>query len=181
MTALFSAPDAHEEHRLSDGTVVTLRAIRPSDAPELALGFRQLSPVSRHQRFLGGIGSLDDHMLHYLTEVDGRDHVALVATTTDAHGRPRGMGVARFIRHSADPTVAEPAITVCDQDQGRGVGTLLARALARAAWERGIVHFRGPILTDNLQVRRLLDDCGARLRGGEDGLSFDVALDESRS
>jgi hypothetical protein len=47
----FSDPEAQEEHRLRDGTVVTLRAIRPGDAPELAAGFSELSRSSRRQRF----------------------------------------------------------------------------------------------------------------------------------
>jgi GNAT superfamily N-acetyltransferase len=180
MKTAFSDPEAHEEHRLRDGTVVTLRAIRASDAPELAAGFSELSRSSRRQRFLGGMATLGDEMLHYLTEVDGKDHVALVATAPDQDqgGRPRGLGVARFIRDPADPTIAEPAITVRDEDQGRGVGSLLAQALARAAWERGVTHFRGPILTDNAPVRRLLGDYGAELRGSDDGVSFEIALDQ---
>jgi GNAT superfamily N-acetyltransferase len=124
------------------------------------------------------MATLGDEMLHYLTEVDGNDHVALVATTADQDGRPRGMGVARFIRDAADPTIAEPAITVRDEDQGRGVGTILAQALARAAWDRGVTRFRGPILTDNAPVRRLLGDYAAELRGSDDGLMFEIALDQ---
>ncbi len=176
MSAAFSDPDTREEHRLRDGSVVTLRAIRPSDAPELALRFEQLSPSSRHQRFLGGMAVLGEDLLHYLTEVDGYHHVALVATTPDHSGRPRGVGVARFIRDPAEPTTAEPAITVCDDYQGRGVGTLLALALARAARDRGVTRFRGPILTDNVQVRRLLDYFGARLRRKDDELLFESGI-----
>jgi GNAT superfamily N-acetyltransferase len=164
---------------LRDGTLVTLRPIRPSDAAELAARFTELSPESRHQRFLGAMASLEAPTLHYLTEVDGWNHVALVALRPGEDGRPRGIGVARFIRNPRDPALAEPAITVCDADQGRGVGTLLAQALARAARARGVRRFCGPILSDNQQVRRLLASFGGTLHGSADGMQFEVALDDA--
>jgi GNAT superfamily N-acetyltransferase len=115
-----------------------------------------------------------------LTEVDGCNHVALVATAPDPTGQPHGLGVARFIRSATDPSRAEPAITVSDAHQGRGVGALLARALGRAARDRGVTHFRGPILTDNVQVRRLLEGFGAELRKDrDDDLVFEIALAEN--
>jgi len=167
----------HEEHRLPDGTLVTLRYIRADDAPELALRFSQLSLDSRRRRFFAGMSGLSASMLHYLTQLDGYNHVAIVATVEgDAH-RPRGVGVARFIRLADAPTIAEPAITICDEFQNRGLGRLLAYALVRAARERGIHRFRGPILADNLQAHRLLDSFGVRLRTGDECQEFDVDLD----
>jgi GNAT superfamily N-acetyltransferase len=174
-------PGLPQQQRLRDGAIVTLRYIRPEDAPELARGFQELSLASRRQRFFAGLATLGEPMLHYLTEVDGYNHVAIVATTPDRSGRPRGIGVARFIRLPSEPTIAEPAITVSDPYQGRGVGSLLAHALAEAAVERGVTRFRGPILEDNWQVHRLLEDFGAELHHAEDGLVFDVALAGPRS
>src|SRR5690242_15028662 len=68
MESVTPAP-LHEQHRLSDGTVVTLRYIRPDDAPELALRFSQLSLDSRRRRFFAGMSGLSPRMLRYLTEV----------------------------------------------------------------------------------------------------------------
>lgn len=119
-------------------------------------------------------------MLRYLTNVDGRDHVAIVATTLpDASGREVGLGVARFVRAREDPTLAEVALTVVDSAQHKGLGRILGIAIARAALERGVRRFTGPILRDNLAIRCLLDEMGAKLRTTVDGLEFSVEFGEA--
>ncbi len=171
-----------EEHTLGDGTRVRLRPIRPEDGDELRRGFERLSPESRYRRFLGGVSHLSDDIIHYLTDVDGRDHVAIVASRPRADGTEEGLGVARFVRVAGEPTVAEAAITVVDDMQHKGLGRLLSMALAAAALERGITHFRGEILADNEAIRQLLRDVGAELHAAEDDcIVFDVALDREPS
>ncbi len=169
-----TGPDFHEEHVLGDGTRLTLRHVRPGDASELQRGFERLSPRSRYRRFLQPITALTDEQLDYLTRVDGNDHVAIVAFRDDGVG----LGIARFIRLQADPAVAEAAITVIDEAQGKGIGRLLALTLARAAHERGVRRFRGRVLADNVAVRQLLDDVGAAVgpRDESGGLVFEVEL-----
>ena len=171
-------PDFHEDHVLSDGTPVTLRHIRPEDAAELRRGLERLSPESRYRRFLAPVTELTDAQLDYLTRVDGRDHVAIVAVThAPGSSTEEGLGVARFVRVSGEPAVAEAAITVIDDAQGKGLGRLLALAIARAAHERGVERFRGRILAENPRVHQLLEDVGARVGKPEDGgMPFDVEL-----
>jgi GNAT superfamily N-acetyltransferase len=172
------AQELEGEHMLGDGTRVCLRFIRPGDADELRRGFERLSPVSRYRRFLGAIGDLSDDNLRYLTNVDGYDHVAIVATRRRADGTEEGLGVARYIRVAGAPNIAEAAITVADDAQNKGLGRLLGLTLATAARQRGITHFRGEILADNESVRQLLREVGAELHAtGDDGILFDVSLD----
>ena len=84
---------------LRDGTTVTIRPIAPEDRDELRREFEHTSPQTRYLRFLGVVGELTDAMLTYLTCVDQKDHVALVATVTSPDLKnERGVGVARFIR-----------------------------------------------------------------------------------
>ena len=173
-----TGPDFHEERVLGDGTRVTLRHVRPDDATELRQGLERLSPESRYRRFLGAVTTLTDEQLRYLTCVDGQDHVAIVAEahTPGLHGE-RGLGIGRFIRLQDDPSAAEAAITVIDHAQGKGLGHLLALALARAALERGVRRCRGYILADNVAVRELLKDVGAVVsKPGPDGMAFDIEL-----
>ena len=146
--------ELHEEHVLDDGTPVVLRMVRPSDAIELKHGFERLSPSSRYRRFLATRSTLSDETLRYLTCVDGHDHVAIVALTHAPDGADVGLGIARFIR--IEPEVAEAALTVIDDAQGKGLGRILALALARAAVARGIRRFRGEILATNQPVQQLL-------------------------
>ncbi len=167
-----------EEHVLADGARVTLRFIQPDDADELRRCFARLSPRSRYQRFLGGVPELTDAMVTYLTQVDGADHVAIVAATDSLDLKTEvGLGVARFVRLADDPEVAEAAVTVLDEAQGRGIGRLLLSALAALALARGVRAFRGEVLAENATMRHLLDEVGAATRA-EDGqtLVFDVPL-----
>ena len=151
-----------EEHALADGTRVTLRFIRPDDAAEMRRSFARLSPRSRYQRFLAGVPELTDEMLAYLTQVDGENHVAIVATTDSLDLKSEvGLGVARFVRLADDPHIAEAAVTVLDDVQGKGVGRLLLRALAGLALTRGVRAFRGEVLAENARMRHLLDEVGA--------------------
>ncbi len=174
-----TGPEFRETHRLADGSCVVLRHIRPDDAPELRRAFERLSPESRYRRFFGGVGSLPDAALRYLTNVDGRDHVAIVATgeSPDLKSEP-GLGVARFIRSSEDPTVAEAAVTVVDDAQRKGLGHLLATTLAEAARERGIHTFRADVLADNEPMMAIMHEIHARPIASADGVvTYDVPLE----
>ena len=156
------------EHVLGDGTRVEIRPIRPEDRDELARGFARLSPASRYRRFLAQTGALSDETLRYLTEVDGKDHVALVATTP-SHDLRRdvGLGVARFIRLPDEPDVAEAAITVADEAQGKGLGKLLLAELCAAARRPGVPALHAEVLASNAPMRHILGEIGAVVRASE--------------
>lgn len=146
-----------------DGTTpITIRPICAEDRAELRDGFKKLSPLSRYQRFFSDIHELTDAQLDYLTNVDGVNHVALVASVPTADlALEKGLGVARFVRLPDEPDVAEVALTVVDDAQRKGLGTALLSALIAAARERGIHRFRMQILTMNGSMLGLLSHCGA--------------------
>ena len=145
---------------LSDGTRVEVRSLRAEDRDELARAFARLSPASRYARFLGSKRELDDEELRFLTEVDGRDHVAIVAVRdSDDLKSEIGLGVARFIRLPPGD-VAEAALTVADAAQNKGLGRVLLEVLAVLAKEQGIRAFRAEVLADNARMRRLLEGSG---------------------
>src|SRR5689334_25418158 len=85
---------------LRDGSKVLIRQVRGTDAPLLADGFARLSPRSRQMRFLTRKKELSGAELRYFTDVDHHDHEALVALN---HADGRGVGIARYIRHTKDP------------------------------------------------------------------------------
>ena len=66
--------------------------------------------------------------------------------------------MARFVRLSED--VAEPAVSVVDEWQGRGVGSLLLDELANRAWEEGIRFFAAPVLAENETAISLMSRLG---------------------
>lgn len=136
------------EANLRDGTRVLIRPIRPEDRDQLEEGFGKLSPQSRYMRFHSVVQRLSEAQIRYFTEVDHYDHVALVAIDLDTEGQP-GMGVARYVRLRDEPEVAEAAVTVLDEYQGRGLGTMLVDLLAREAVGNGVRVFRSYVLAEN--------------------------------
>jgi GNAT superfamily N-acetyltransferase len=167
---------------LDDGHDLCLRWIRPSDAALLREGFSRLSPESRRMRFFGALSELPDPMLHYLTEVDGCDHAALIAVSPadERAGVPeRGFGVARFVRSKTDATSAELAIVVTDDVQGHGLGDQLIAALAAGALERGIETFTVSVLWNNARVRTALRRLHAQARGSGGSSTVEYAMPTS--
>jgi GNAT superfamily N-acetyltransferase len=144
------------EIKLRDGSRVVVRPIRPDDKEALRSGLEALSEQSRYQRFMTAIAELSEAELRYLTEVDHRDHEALVAfdPTTETP-----VGVGRFVRLE-DGTSAEAAVTVVDEWQGRGVGGALSGLLADRAREEGIERFTALLLAGNDQMLDLLASLG---------------------
>ena len=134
-------------YRLADGTQVLLRPIRPDDKLGLEAAFARLSPESRRLRFLGPKPRLSQSELRYLTEVDGHDHVAIVAVPV--HAPAFIMGVGRYVRDPQRPDTAEAAVVVGDPLHGQGLGRHLGLALADAARENGIRRFTALMLSDN--------------------------------
>ena len=142
--------------RLRDGAEVVVRPIRPDDKGALSTGFERLSEQSRYQRFMSAITELSVADLRYLTEVDHRDHEALIAFDA-ASGEP--VGVGRFVRLD-DGESAEAAVTIVDEWQGRGVGTALCGLLADRARDEGIARFTALLLAENDQMFDLLATLG---------------------
>ena len=150
------------EATLPDGTRIRLRPIVPEDKANILAAWQRLSPESRYRRFMSPMDELTPEMLAELTEIDYVDHFAWAAFALDESREP-GVGVARYVRVQDEPEVAEAAVTVVDDYQGRGVGTLLLQALGAVAIENGIKRFRGYVLSDNRAIRELLEDLGARV------------------
>jgi RimJ/RimL family protein N-acetyltransferase len=149
--------------RLRDGTPVLVRTLRPTDRGELLRGFARLSAASRRFRFLAPLHRLTSNQVRELTEVDQLNHVAIAVRDVGSSSRP-GIGVARFVRLEEDPAVAEFAITVVDEYQRRGLGTLLLQLLLSAAQALQVRTLRGFLLADNLAMLRLLQKFGAGWR-----------------
>jgi len=170
-----------ERATLKDGTHVIVRTLRPTDRKLLEEGFEKLSHESRFRRFLIDKDHLTRAELDYLTAVDGDRHIAIAAALAD-HPE-QGLGVARCVRLDSDPEVAEPAVAVVDDFQGRGLGRLLLHRLEAAAWERGIRRFRALVQASNAPMLSLLTETPpVRMStAGEDALEVEIELHEAHA
>ncbi|HEX9118259.1 MAG TPA: GNAT family N-acetyltransferase [Anaerolineae bacterium] len=152
--------DLPETVTLADGTALTLRAIRPDDAPRLQALAERLSPQSMYFRAMMPLKSLSDRDARRLATVDYARRMALVATRPTAEGEEI-VGVARYAADRTSPSgEAEVAVVVEDRLQGHGLGTLLIMRLGTYARRHGIRAFRAVVLAANTAVERMIQATG---------------------
>ncbi len=171
--------DPAEAVRLLDGTEVTLRPIRPDDAPRLQELHSRLSPESIYLRFLGPRPVLTAQGAERLATVDYVHTMAIVAARKDGQGEAI-LGVARYASvHPDSLDEAEVAIVVEDAYQGRGLGTLLMRRLIDYARRQGVAALSAEITAGNERVMRFIRRSGLtterRLEGGVWHIRVDIA------
>ena len=127
-------------------------------------------------RFLAPKPSFSKAELRYLTEVDGRDHVAFVAVRP---ARPDTiLAVARYVSLGDPANTAEAAIVVADPLQGLGLGTILADELAHAALRNGVRRFSATMLSENRAAHRLMTRLSAPLERHHGGSGQDELVVE---
>ena len=161
---------------LRDGSRVRVRPVRPDDKELFLRGWQRFGEESRYRRFMGAQGRLTHRDLAYFTEVDHVDHEALGALDAETG---EGVGVARYVRIGAGSPVAEAAVAVVDDWQGRGLGGELLRRLTARAREHGIERFHASLFAFNKGMLALfgaLGDMEVRRGGNPDELQIDVEL-----
>ena len=114
-----------------------------------------LSPRSRRFRFLSTIRSPSDALLKQLTAIDSSTDAAYVALIV-VGAKEREIGVARF---SAQPDGkdCEFAVTVSDEWQNKGLGTLMMQHLIDVARARGIESMHSSDASDNDLMRKFAE------------------------
>jgi acetyltransferase len=160
---------------LCSGRTICIRSLDAEDGPRLAAAYDRLSPETKFRRFLAPKPHLSTGEVRYLTEVDGRDHVALVATPAEDPNWI--LAVGRFVRLREDPHAAEFAIVVGDPFQREGIATALLSRLADIATEQGIQRVTATMLADNVAAHRLMRRLAAN--GLDvDGRLVELAMEE---
>lgn len=96
-------------------------------------------------------------MRRALLDVDGRDHIALVAEAGgDGRCEPPAVGIARMIRDPRVPDEAELAVAVVDAWHRRGVGRRLLEEIGQQAVAVGVTQLHARVLPDNTAALELL-------------------------
>jgi len=148
-------PEGLEESvTLREGTVVTLRPVRPEDEPAHSEFISRLSPEDSHFRFFHYVRSMPHTQLARLTQIDYDREMAFVATRSGPDGRPETLGVVRTV---ADPDneTAELSIVVRSDLKRRGLGTHLLRKAIEYCRSRGTKEIAGDVLTGNESMLEL--------------------------
>ncbi len=153
-------PPSAFDVRLQSGLSVQVAFVTPSHAPRFTAGYEHLSEQSRRMRFFGQISSLSSKQLAFLTQPDGRNHIAYAALNLANPAEP-GVGVARAIRLDADSKIAEVALTILDAYQHQGAGLLLHAAVHVHAAAVGIEQFLYDVSPENQRFIQHLLALGA--------------------
>ena len=148
------------ELQLRDGTPVIVRPLIEEDRPLVAETYRRLSPEARYQRFWTRTGEmLGDAMLDRLIAQNPTQHMTWVVL--DPAREFPGVGGASWWRNAANAEEAEISAMVLDDDQHRGVGTLLLAVMWLTAFRAGLEHLVAYTLADNRRAADWMRDCGA--------------------
>ncbi len=148
---------------LDDELKLLIKPVEPKDLNCLLSGFHQLSPRSKYMRFMRPLKTLSNQELTYLTNIDHINHEAIAAGLLKNH-QLTGIGVARYIRLTDNPTKAEMAVTIVDQYQHQGIGILLVECLAERAYINGISQFIGYFLSNNQPAEKWLKKLGGKIK-----------------
>lgn len=145
-----------------------LRPISAEDKDRLRRFHSRLSDETRYRRYHGAKGALTRRELAYLTEIDQRSHVAVVAERPDGE-----LGAVARVVSNGDGT-AEVAVVVADDCRGLGFGE---SAVAEALHRYGAAHRTSePVLahvqSDNRPAMRLfVERLGGRPVRYDDGVA----------
>jgi RimJ/RimL family protein N-acetyltransferase len=131
---------------LSDDRVVVVRPLERRDREGLADAISRLSAQSRYLRFANAKPQMSSRELDFLVDVGRREHRALLAVDP---GTGRGVGVVRYVQLQAEPCVAEIAVTVSDDWQGRGLGSAMVAQLIEQARDDRFAALRASVLAVN--------------------------------
>lgn len=123
-------------------------------------GFQKLSNLSKRYRFHRPKRTLTELDLQYLLNIDNFHHLA-IGVLEKTKKKTNGVGLIRYIREKNKPDEAEVAITVVDEYQNRGFGTLLYKELLTHAKQNGINTLIHYVQSDNCYMLKLLEKFGA--------------------
>jgi acetyltransferase len=152
--------------RLSEGTDVMIRPIRPEDEPRVADLHRQLSERSVRLRYFQPL-QLSQRTAHErLIRVCFSDYdreVALVVERQTADGAGEILAIGRLSKIPGQDQ-AEFAIVISDDWQHRGLGTELLRRLVQIGRDERVSCIVADILPENADMRRICEKVGFKLR-----------------
>jgi len=144
--------------RLSDGTEVILRPMRPEDEPMVAEFLNTLSEETLRQRYFVNHLNVSHELLVRFVNNDYDREIAIVAELTQGK-KKRIIGVGRLMGE-ANRGRSEFAVVVHDDFQGRGLGFKLTDTIIGIAQEKGLKEVSGFVDAKNRRMLRVVAELG---------------------
>ncbi|MGE3511106.1 MAG: GNAT family N-acetyltransferase [Vicinamibacterales bacterium] len=167
--------DASNRLMLRDGTVATLRQATPDDRAAIQRFFHDLSPESRHRRFLS-LGEVSETLLDQLCATCDPTVAVTLLAWRQVMDDARPIAVASYTALASAKT-AEVAFAVDDRFHGRGVATAMLERLAGIASSHGFRWFQAMTSVDNDAMLEVFRDSGFEVRSRSAQGVVDVRLD----
>jgi GNAT superfamily N-acetyltransferase len=141
-----------------DGTLIGVRHMRFDDAIYLFDLFEHMSSTSRYQRF----HQAADHLrpAHIWREAEAIAHMNMplqdgLIAFADLPGQANvPVGAARYV--CMGEGMADTAVSIRDDMQRKGIGTVLLRLLAEEARENGVPKLVADVLNNNKGIMEVL-------------------------
>lgn len=157
-----------------DGTVVTIRPIKPEDA-DLEVEFvRNLSQETKYYRFMNTMRELPPAMVARLTQIDYDREMAFLATLEE-DGVEKEIGVCRYAVNP-DGESCEFAVVVADDWQHRGLARKLMGVLIETARNRGLLYINGVFLANNDRMLKFVAKLGFILTNDPEDSTIKVGV-----
>jgi acyl-CoA hydrolase/GNAT superfamily N-acetyltransferase len=147
---------------LDDGTLITFRAIEPTDEPATRDLFYSLSQETVYYRYMSHMKRIPRKQLQNFVYIDHRNEVAIVGTVPEAHGEEI-IAIGRYYLDQKTNR-AEVAFVVRDDWQNRGIGSFIMKHLATIAKRNGISGFTAEVMRDNKAMQAVINHSGMKVR-----------------
>jgi RimJ/RimL family protein N-acetyltransferase len=140
---------------------VLLRPVRISDEAPVKDFFYSLSDQSMYRRFMSVRTDMPHERLQQFVVIDYKREMVILAVLENENRQHTIIGIGQYgIDESTH--VAEVAIVVRDDMQGRGIGSELLSYLTMLAKRQGLLGFTAEVLVENQPMMHLFE------RGGFD-------------
>jgi acetyltransferase len=164
-------PRQLEEDLAIRGANLRTRPIRPEDAPRLAAFYEHASPEDMRLRFFLSRREVPHSELARYSQIDYDRDMTFVALAPDG-------SIAGEVRAVCDPDndVAEFALQVSGDWQGRGLGKALLAKLVRYLRERGTKEVTGQCLHENKGMAAIAKGLGFTVTAEQDVTAMRMKL-----
>jgi acetyltransferase len=155
--------------RMTDGTEVLLRPIKPEDEPMEHEMLTSLSEKTLRERFFQAIKHITHEMHVRFCNIDYDREMAIVAEHREGEKR-RILGIGRLIIEP-DGRSGEFAVVVHDNFHGKGLGYKLVDMMIGFAQEKGLAEVYALVQSDNTKMLSLCRKLGFGIESLPDKLS----------
>jgi acetyltransferase len=155
--------------RMTDGTEVLLRPIKPEDEPMEHEMLTSLSEKTLRERFFQAIKHITHEMHIRFCNIDYDREMAIVAESRESKKR-RILGIGRLIIEPEGKS-GEFAVVVHDDFHGKGLGYKLVDMMIGIAQEKGLEEIYALVQSDNTKMLSVCRRLGFAIESLPDKLS----------